>query len=168
MKIYKNVKPDSTESLKYLLTLEMRDILADKGYGRYEEVQYRKIVAENLVRAGEILARQDTGFCQSYLVKFSEGIYFVSFNRILKFKEVKTVTQPVHVVAIDNKYGTQLTVFSSYDRAAQYVYAYVRENWSPEDGDIPEDREAAIVAYFSGGLKEEWYTIEAAQVDDAV
>ena len=71
----------------------------------------------------------------------------------------------VWILAIDTKYGTDLTASASYDLARSALMEFVARNWEDEDGPIPEDQGAAIDAYFEGS-HQDYYTLESATVQE--
>ena len=70
----------------------------------------------------------------------------------------------VWILAIDTKYGTDLTAYASYDLARSALMKFVATNWDFEEP-IPEDQGAAIDAYFEGS-HQDYYTLESATVQE--
>lgn len=70
----------------------------------------------------------------------------------------------VYALIIQTKFGTDVTVYSTLDKARDSLYEFVEEWWD-EDTDIPEDKSKAIDYYFTYHDCDEWYDIEYCSID---
>ena len=71
----------------------------------------------------------------------------------------------VWILAIDTRYGTDLTAYESYDLARASLMQHVKTYWDL-DTPIPENQDDAIDAYFDGST-EDYYALESATVQGA-
>lgn len=54
----------------------------------------------------------------------------------------------VWVLFQENRYGNSIEVFRTKEAADASLHQYVKDYWQPSDGDIPDDPDDAIEAYF--------------------
>jgi len=71
--------------LRNVLTTGMLNVLARGGYTNYEKLEYDYENAIHIIKTGETLEKQDTGFTQAYLVQVGPDIYYCSIATLYKF-----------------------------------------------------------------------------------
>jgi hypothetical protein len=78
------------------------------------------------------------------------------------------MTNPVFVLAISHEYGTDISVYSTEEKARDSLYGYVNLWWGDafDDEVIPEDQDEAISQYFQEKIGEESFQIDSCVIDD--